>query len=198
MNYPGGVKIKQSPPIKGEVVYANRGMNLERDINITNEYYRNQDLAFIYKKPTPIKISKVDYSNMRITEAFFEAPSTTDYNGLYNGFYIDFEAKEVNTKTSFPLKNIHLHQIKHMKNILKHKGICFLIVRFVKFDETYLLFARDFFHYINNNSDKSSIPYPYFKEHGYLIEQNYHARVDYLKILKKYGGLENGTKETNC
>ena len=36
--------------------YANRGMDLENDINISNEHYRNIDKALIYKKPTPIKI----------------------------------------------------------------------------------------------------------------------------------------------
>ena len=34
--------------------YANRGMQLENDINETNLYYKNFDIALIYKKPTPI------------------------------------------------------------------------------------------------------------------------------------------------
>ena len=78
--------------------YANRGMDLENDINISNEHYRNIDKALIYKKPTPIKISKVNYpakNKAIISEAFFEIPSTTDYNGIYKGKYIDFDAKEV-------------------------------------------------------------------------------------------------------
>ena len=36
--------------------YANRGMGLEYDINLSNEYYRIKDVAYIYKKPN--KISK--------------------------------------------------------------------------------------------------------------------------------------------
>ena len=43
--------------------FANRGMNLEEDINITNEYYLEKNIAVIHKKPTPIKINKVNYSN---------------------------------------------------------------------------------------------------------------------------------------
>ena len=59
------------------VTYANKGLLLEEDINITNVYYRNTDRALIYKKPTPIKIVKVVYPNSKtskITEAFFAPP----------------------------------------------------------------------------------------------------------------------------
>ena len=65
MNYPNGVKkttktiIKD--PIFTELSHKNRGMTLENDLNITNEYYCAIDKAYIYKKPTPIKITKVDY-----------------------------------------------------------------------------------------------------------------------------------------
>lgn len=197
MKYPGGVKLVQETTQPKDIVYGNRGMNLEHDLNITNEYYRDQDIAYIYKKPTPIKITKVNYQTLKITEAFFESPSTTDYNGIYQGKYIDFEAKETKLKTSFPLKNIHAHQIQHMKNIMRHNGICFLIVRFTEKNQTFLLFAKDFFHFTETEK-KSSIPYSYFQEYGYLIEEKYHPRVDYLQIVKKYGGVQNGTKETDC
>lgn len=63
---------------------------------------------------------------MIIKEGFFKEPSTTDYNGLYNGKYIDFEAKETNNKTSFPLDNIHKHQIEHIRNVINNKGIVLL------------------------------------------------------------------------
>ena len=57
-----------------------------------------------------------------INEAYFRTPSTTDYNGVYNGYYIDFEAKETKNKTSFPLNNIHAHQVEHMKiHIIKRE-----------------------------------------------------------------------------
>ena len=95
--------------------YKNRGMTLENEINISNEYYIEMGKAYIYKKPTPIKITKVDYPSRdkaTIKEAFFTVPSTTDYNGLYKGKYIDFEAKETNNKKSFPLSNIHKHHFQ--------------------------------------------------------------------------------------
>ena len=70
--------------------FANRGMALENDINETNKYYREYDIALVYKKPTPIRITKTNYQNMRVTDGFFECPSTLDYNGVYKGYYIEY------------------------------------------------------------------------------------------------------------
>ena len=129
MNYPNGLKKQKVLKPKENIIYKNRGMNLEEDINSTNNYYREKNIAFIYKKPTPIKLVKVDYKKGKINEAYFEMPSTTDYNGIYKGKYIDFEAKETVNSKGFPLINIHLHQINHIRNIYEMKGICFLIKR---------------------------------------------------------------------
>ena len=89
---------------------SRRGMSLESDINAACQYYLDLDKANIHKKPTPITIVKVDYpsrNKAKITEAYFKVPSTTDYNGIYRGYYIDFEAKECRSKTSFPFSSIH-------------------------------------------------------------------------------------------
>ncbi len=196
MNYPNGVKksIKNNDlnSIKSKLSHKNRGMTLESELNISNEYYRDIDKAYIYKKPTPIKITKVDYPSRDktvIKEAFFTVPSTTDYNGLYKGKYIDFEAKETQSKTSFSLTNIHPHQIKHLENIYNHSGIAFLIVRFTVLNETYLLFAKDFLNFLNN-TDRKSIPISFFRENAYLIKDGYKPRIDYLKIIDNFiGGI---------
>lgn len=182
MNYPNGIKKDNTNQL---ITYGNRGMNLEGDLNITNQYYRDIDKAYIYKKPTPIKIVNVDYKSRNlatIKEAYFVEPSTTDYNGIYRGKYIDFEAKETKSKTSFSLENIHLHQITHLKNIYNHGGVAFLIVRFTNIDLTYLLFAKDFFNFIDSNKRKS-IPLDFFKDRGYLIKKKLQPRVDYLEII---------------
>lgn len=186
MKYPNNIKMNATVT-NNTVVYGNRGMDLENDLNLTNNYYKDIDKAFIYKKPVPIKVTEVDYKSKgkTIKKAYFESPSTTDYNGLYKGRYIDFEAKETNNKTSFPLMNIHKHQIDHIRNIDKHKGICFLIIRFNKLDKTYLLFSKDFLYYIDNY-DKKSISISYFEEHGHLINFKYQPRIDYLEIVDKY------------
>ena len=108
---------------------AHRGMSLEEDINRSNRYYLSHDIAVIHKKPTPITIVKVDYpkrSAAKITEAYFKLASTTDYNGIYLGKYIDFEAKECESETSFPFSSIHEHQIRHLSDVLRHGAIAFI------------------------------------------------------------------------
>lgn len=190
MNYPNGLKKKTTTIQAAHVTHKNRGMNLEDDLNQSNEYYREIDKAYIYKKPTPIKITKVDYPSRDkaiIKEAFFTVPSTTDYNGLYKGYYIDFEAKESKSTTAFDLSNIHPHQIKHLQNIERHNGISFLIVRFTTLNETYLLTTKKFSIFLDN-SDRKSIPIEFFRENAYLIKDGYNPRVDYLKIVDELIG----------
>jgi len=190
MKYPNGITIEKRTSYKENIRYDNRGMTLEKDINMTNSFYVDQNRAFIYKKPTPIQITKVDYpsrSQAVIKEAFFKEPSTTDYNGLYQGRYIDFEAKETNNNTAFPLNNINAHQIKHIRNIVNHGGISFLIVRFNHLNKTFILMGNDFLSFIDNNTRKS-IPITYFDEKGYLIEEKYLPRLDYLKIIDEIIG----------
>lgn len=186
MNYPNGIKKPQNIDISTKPVdYKNRGMTLEGEINQSNEYYIEIGKAFIYKKPTPIKIVNVDFPSKNkavIKEAYFSTPSTTDYNGLYKGKYIDFEAKETKSKTAFALTNIHPHQIKHLENIDNNGGIAFIIVRFTTLNETYLITAERFLNYINNN-DKKSVPLEYFKTDAYLIKDGYRPRIDYLKVV---------------
>ena len=192
MNYPKGIKHNE---VKNKEIinYGNRGMALEEDINITNKYYVDKKIAFIYKKPTPIQVTKIDYSNkgMIIKEAFFKEPSTTDYNGLYKGKYIDFDAKETESKTSFPLANVHIHQIKHIKNIVENGGIGFLIVRFVKLNKYFILLGEDLIDFIKK-SDRKSIPLSYFEEKGHIIEYGYMPRLDYLKVIDDIYGGRNG------
>lgn len=193
MNYPNGIKKENISPENKNINYKNRGMTLENEINLSNEYYRDIDKAYIYKKPTPIKITKVDYPSRDkavIKEAFFTIPSTTDYNGLYKGKYIDFEAKETRSHTSFSLNNIHPHQIKHLQNIFNHQGIAFLIVRFTTLNETYLLPVNKFLDFLNSNN-KKSIPLTYFKKNAYFLSDNYRPRIDYLKIVDILIGGKN-------
>lgn len=189
MRYPGGIKKETKP---STITYKNRGMSLESELNQTNEYYREIDKAYIYKKPTPIKITKVDYPSRDkavIKEAFFTVPSTTDYNGIYKGYYIDFEAKETKNKTAFPLANIHPHQITHIENIYNHHGIVFLIVRFTSLNETYLLLGENILAFLKQEN-RNSIPINFFREQGYLLKDGYRPRIDYLKIVDELiGGI---------
>lgn len=188
MKYPGGIKKTN---LSHNISYKNRGMDLENDLNLSNEYYKEINKAFIYKKPTPIKIVHVDYVSRncaRIDEAYFKEPSTTDYNGIYKGKYIDFEAKETKNKTSFSLNNIHPHQIKHLRNVIEHGGIAFLIIRFSTLNQNYFVLAEDFLNYIDTKQRKS-IPIVFFENKGYKLKNKLKPRIDYLAIIDElYGG----------
>lgn len=195
MKYPNGIKKDINT---NYIRYDNRGMQLEEDINLSNEYYATNNIAFIYKKPTPIQVTDIEYQRNKILikKAFFKEASTTDYNGLYKGNYIDFEAKETKSSTSFPLNNIGNHQTKHLRNIVKHGGIAFLIIRFSILNKNYLLKGEDFIYFIDNN-ERKSIPIDYFIENGHEIEISYQPRLDYLKVVDNvFGGL-NEKKENS-
>lgn len=171
--------------------YANRGMVLEHDINETNEYYLIHNVALIYKKPTPIKVVQVEYPKNMIKEAYFNEPSTLDYNGIYKEKYLEFDAKETANKTSFPISNIHKHQLEHIKRVLYFGGIAFLIVRFTSLNETYILLGNDLITFINS-SKRKSIPLTYFKQKGFLVELKYTPRLDYIKIIDKFINVKDG------
>lgn len=184
VNYPSGRSFNQNKNIN----YSRRGMSLEDDLNDTNKYYLDADIAAVYKKPTPITIVTVDYksrSTAKITEAYFQTPSTTDYNGVYKGLYLDFEAKETHSNTSLVLSMIHPHQLTHMERVIKHNGVAFLIVRFAGLDETYFVFAEKLLGFIKTTTRKS-VPHDWFVQNGYLIPYKYNIKVDYLKVIDKY------------
>ncbi|RST73636.1 Holliday junction resolvase RecU [Siminovitchia acidinfaciens] len=179
---------------KKETIYSNRGMTLEEDLNETNQYYLANGLAVIHKKPTPVQIVHVDYkkrSTAVIKEAYFRQASTTDYNGICNSKYIDFEAKETKSPTSFPLKNIHEHQIEHMQNIIKQNGIAFVIIRFSLTEEIFLLEGKRLFEFWDRmkNGGRKSITKKELMIHGHPIELGWAPRIDYLKVIRQLYGF---------
>ncbi|KRO18217.1 Holliday junction resolvase RecU [Lacticaseibacillus saniviri] len=166
--------------------YGSRGMTLEEEINLSNQYYLDADIAVVHKKPTPIQIVKVDYpkrSQAVIKEAYFRTPSTTDYNGVYRGFYLDFEAKETKNKTSFPLKNFHAHQIKHMQQCLKQDGICFVVMRFVTLKRLFVYPASDLiaiWHAATVDDGRKSIPLTTIEHDGFELTPQLQPLIPYL------------------
>lgn len=190
IKYPNGKQfIATSKPEKpkklSKAIFSsgNRGMNLEEDINSSNEWYKNEGKCLITKRPTPINIVKVDYSKgARITDAYFEKQSTTDYNGVYKGKYIDFEAKNTKNKTSFPLNNIYKHQIEHLERVIAQGGIAFFIVEFQMLGKVFLLDASFVIDFYKNN-ERRSIPFATFMEKGIEIKQGYAPRLAYLDAI---------------
>lgn len=115
-----------------------RGSTLEEFINRTNERYREQGLALIQKIPTPITPVKIDKEHRHITLAYFEQRSTVDYIGAVQGIPVCFDAKECNVDT-FPLQNIHAHQVEFMEAFEKQGGISFFLIYYSDRNELYYM-----------------------------------------------------------
>lgn len=115
-----------------------RGSTLEEFINHTNERYTEMGLALIQKIPTPITPVKIDQESRHITLAYFDKISTVDYIGAVQGIPVCFDAKECKADT-FPLHNVHEHQMDFMEKFEKQSGVAFLLIYFSTRDELYYM-----------------------------------------------------------
>ncbi|PZG32639.1 Holliday junction resolvase RecU [Listeria ivanovii] len=197
IGYPNGKKYAASPERtvpqrkrKETVSYGKRGMSLEDDLNDTIAYYLAHDMAVIHKKPTPVQIVSVDYpkrSSAKIKEAYFKTPSTTDYNGVYKGKYVDFEAKETQNTTSFPLSNFHHHQMTHMASVLKQDGIVFVIIAFQKLGETHFIPFEKFYPFWQRmqSGGRKSVTLAEIQDVSDQIPYGLNPRLDFLKTIEK-------------
>lgn len=134
-----------------------RGQTLEELINLTNQKYRDNKLALIQKIPTPIKPIQIDSASRHITLAYFEQRSTVDYIGAVQGIPVCFDAKECATDT-FPLQNVHEHQIRFMEEFESQGGIAFLLIYFAHKDIFYYLKftkLKEFWERAKNGGRKS-------------------------------------------
>lgn len=115
-----------------------RGSTLEDLLNRTNERYQEMGLALIQKIPTPITPVQIDKAHRHITLAYFDKISTVDYIGAVQGIPVCFDAKECSADT-FPLQNVHEHQITFMENFEKQSGISFLIIYYSTRNQLYYM-----------------------------------------------------------
>ena len=115
-------------------------------INYTIEDYRVRKLALIQKVPTPITPVNIEPESRHITLAYFDKQSTVDYIGAVQGIPVCFDAKECKTDT-FPLANVHEHQLKFMEDMEKQDGISFLLIYYTERNEVYYLPFRDLYRF---------------------------------------------------
>ncbi len=115
-----------------------RGSTLEEFVNRTNEKYHENGLALIQKIPTPITPVRMDPDSRQITLAYFDQKSTVDYIGAVQGIPVCFDAKECQTDT-FPLQNVHEHQVAFMRDFEAQGGVAFLLIYFTHRDQFYYM-----------------------------------------------------------
>ncbi|KAI4447139.1 Holliday junction resolvase RecU [Eubacterium plexicaudatum ASF492] len=162
-----------------------RGCALEEYINRTNEKYLEHGLALIQKIPTPITPIKIDKASRHITLAYFERKSTVDYIGAVQGIPVCFDAKECRTDT-FPLQNIHEHQVNFMENFEKQGGIAFILILYHAREEFYYLrFSklREFWNRMQEGGRKS---FRYEElEQDFIFKTSGGLLVPYLDEIQK-------------
>lgn len=162
-----------------------RGSTLEELINRTNESYREKKLALIQKIPTPITPISIEKQSRHITLAYFDQKSTVDYIGTVQGVPICFDAKECAVKT-FPLQNIHEHQVTFMQEFEEQGGIAFIILSFTNMDEIYYLPFADLYRFWNRMQEGGRKSFTYDEmDKSWQIRGVRDMLVHYLEPLQR-------------
>jgi recombination protein U len=147
---------------------------LEKTANKVNMDLRRSAKALILKIPVPLELT---------AKGLVAKQSTVDYSGtLQGGLSIDYDAKESESKTSFPLANIKEHQLNYLKLKDQLGGIAFFMIHFkkvypnevyitpVKFIDTYW---KDAFF----KDGRKSIPLKNFKKEWLTTVELYIKKV---------------------
>ena len=161
-----------------------RGSTLEEFLNRTNEKYLEQGLALIQKIPTPITPVQIDKEHRHITLAYFDQRSTVDYIGAVQGIPVCFDAKECNSDT-FPLQNIHEHQVNFMGEFEKQDGIAFLIIYYSARNTLYYMKYNELLKFWNRAKDggRKSIRYEELNP-NYFMQLKNGCYVPFLEALQ--------------
>ncbi|MCY0895526.1 MAG: Holliday junction resolvase RecU [Alicyclobacillaceae bacterium] len=164
-----------------------RGMAFETLINHANAIYRQRGLAVVQKRPTPIKILRTN--GTRIVSAVLESASTVDYEGVYRGRSLQFEAKSTREKR-FDLKNLLPHQVEHLRACAAQGALCFVLVEFTEQQRIYLLpgermlLAWD----ASQHGGAKSIPLKDIEQSCFPVQQGRGVLVDYLAAVELWSG----------
>jgi recombination protein U len=163
-----------------------RGSGFEELINMTNDVYAEKGLALVQKIPTPITPVEFDKETRRITMAYFEKDSTVDYIGAVQGIPICFDAKECHTDT-FPMQNIHEHQVNFMKGFEQQGGVSFLLIYFTARNEFYYLPFSVLMTYIDRIEQEGHAKNFKYGElnPAYFLKREGAALVHYLEGLNR-------------
>ncbi|GLC82955.1 Holliday junction resolvase RecU [Lacrimispora brassicae] len=162
-----------------------RGSTLEDLINRSNDSYREKGLALIQKIPTPITPISIDKESRHITLAYFDQKSTVDYIGAVQGIPVCFDAKECSACT-FPLQNIHPHQVAFMEEFESQGGIAFIILSYTQKDEMYYLPLDHLKGFWNRMEEGGRKSFTYEEvDKAWRIRRFRDIFVHYLELIQK-------------
>ena len=162
-----------------------RGSTLEDMINRTNERYREKGLALIQTVPTPNTPSKIAKEHRHITLAYFDQKSTVDYIGAVQGIPVCFDAKECHERT-FPLQNVHEHQVEFMMDFERQGGKAFLIIHYTSQQKFYYLHIRQLWNFWNRAKEGGRKSFRLEElDPAYFFESSRGFLVPYLEPLRR-------------
>ena len=145
-----------------------RGSTLEDMINHSNEVYREKKLALIQKIPTPITPITIEKESRHITLAYF-----------------DQKSKECRVKT-FPLQNIHEHQVRFMEEFEGQGGIAFIILYWTALDEIYYLPFDELLGFWNRMKKGGRKSFTYEEmDRSWKIGKSRDVLVHYLEMIQR-------------
>ena len=163
-----------------------RGSALEELLNVSNDIYKNSGIALIQKIPTPITPMEIDKTSRHITLAYFDRRSTVDYIGVVQGIPVCFDAKEC-AEDTFPLANVHEHQIDFMKRFEEQKGISFLILSFTAREEVYLVPFREVYRFWRRMETGGRKSFTYSElDRRFPVRRSREVPLHYLEQLEAY------------
>jgi len=154
-----------------------RGKYLESFVNKVNMKYRREKLAMIRRIDVPIRMTNFGYQRTL---------STVDFEGVVKknnvGIAVAFDAKQTTSKTSFPLSNIHQHQLDYLLLVEELCGIAFFLIMFTEVDDqkAYKVspkVVKKYWDAWKDNKGRASIPISKLKKE-WLVPV-----TDYLTIL---------------
>ena len=162
-----------------------RGSALEEFINQTNEKYTEMGLALIQKIPTPITPIKIDKEQRHITLAYFDKASTVDYIGAVQGIPVCFDAKECKSDT-FPLQNVHEHQMDFMEKFESQEGVAFLLIHFTEKDAIYYMRYKEIKKFWERSKEGGRKSFRYEELNSeYFLEIKRGFFIPYLDCIQK-------------
>jgi|SRR3954471_8276920 recombination protein U len=169
----------------------NAGKYLENWIDWANQQYLDRGLAVVTKIPTPWIVQR-KYSpytkTYEIARAFPEKKSTVDFGGTSQTYSIWFDAKVTKNKTSFPLVNIHQHQIEYLKMVQAQGGKAFFLIHAELKQKTWLLWIEQLLEFIRI-AKRKSIPFEWLDQNCAEIRSRNGIVLDYLsEVLKQKEG----------
>lgn len=161
-----------------------RGMSFENLINMSNAIYERKGKAVINKRSTPMKIIGETKGGQHL--CVFSEKSTVDYDGVYRGRSIQFEAKTIKEKR-FPLNKITDDQIDFLNRSEAQGAICFLLVEMRARQTIYLVPNQMLQKYIRDakNGARKSIPIDDMGVYAWLVESRNGVPLAYLDVVDK-------------